>query len=349
LGLLYVGTVYGVLLGAYFVACRGIRSAPRLATLVLVSAVAWPIAYFGSFAAAGHIPGGIVHHGDAADPAFPLIAFGGVLGGVALLIPVLLLFKPLSVSWRAALVKGILGILLSGIAGAIAWQLGPTLGAALWNLLPTASLAEVRREEVYPMAALFFVWQPVIALFIGWATSEKRKSVPVQGSEGQLEIGAAAPQTGGGLGRRAFLLLLAGLLILSLTRMVPLRLRQAHRERVVAKKRENRPAAVDLPLEQPMSEDEALILKQVGDCQPGHALKRGEIVSHEKGLEDQVVCTSVHSTQKQESRFPSGRSCPGNISRLSFSNILITRGHSISRSFPRQCTSRLTIQNNTPW
>ena len=258
---------------------------PRLATLVLVSAVAWPIAYFGSFAAAGHIPGGIVHHGDAADPAFPLIAFGGVLGGVALLIPVLLLFKPLSVSWRAALVKGILGILLSGIAGAIAWQLGPTLGVALWNLLPTASLAEVRREEVYPMAALFFVWQPVIALFIGWATSEKRKSVPVQGSEGQLEIGAAAPQTGGGLGRRAFLLLLAGLVILSLTRMVPLRLRQAHRERVVAKKREKRPAAVDLPLVQPMSEDEALILKQVGDYQPGHALKRGEIVSHEKGVE----------------------------------------------------------------
>src|SRR6266481_150098 len=56
--ILYVGTVYGVLLGVYFVACRGIRSASKLATLVVVSAVAWPIAYFGAFGAAGYIPGG---------------------------------------------------------------------------------------------------------------------------------------------------------------------------------------------------------------------------------------------------------------------------------------------------
>jgi hypothetical protein len=58
LGLFYVGTVYGVLLGVYFFTCRGIRSAQKLATLVVVSAVAWPIAYFGAFEAAGRIPGG---------------------------------------------------------------------------------------------------------------------------------------------------------------------------------------------------------------------------------------------------------------------------------------------------
>jgi len=182
-------------------------------------------------------------------------------------------------------VKAILGILLSGIVGGIAWELGPTLGVAIWSLLPIMPLAQVRSEESYGMAALFFVWQPMIALFIGRATSEKRRSVPIQSREGQLEVGASAPQTGGGLGRRAFLVLLAGLVILSLTRIVPVRLRQAHRERVAAKKREKRPASVDLPVVQPMSEDEALILKQVGDYQPVHALKRGEIVSHEQGFE----------------------------------------------------------------
>jgi len=183
LGLLYVGTVYGVLLGVYFVACRGIRSGTKLATLVIVSAVAWPIAYLGAFWAAGDIPGGTVHHGDAVDPAFPLIAFGGVLGGVALLVPVLLLLKPSSVSWRAALVKATLGIQLSGIVGGIAWELGPTLGAAIWSLLPITPLAQIRTEQSYGMAALFFVWQPMIALFIGWATSEKQRSVPIQGRE----------------------------------------------------------------------------------------------------------------------------------------------------------------------
>jgi hypothetical protein len=278
LGVLYVGTVYGLLLGVYFVACRGIRSGPRLATLVVVSAVAWPIAYWGAFGAARY-------HGDAIDPTPTLIAFGGVLGGVALLIPVLSLLKPSSVSWPAALVKAILGILLSGIVGGIAWELGPTLGAAIWSLLPITPIAQVRPEESYGMAALFFVWQPMIALFIGWATSEKQTSVRIQGRVGQSEVRAPAPHTSNGLGRRAFLLLLAGLVILSLTRIVPVRLRQAHRERVAAKKRETRPTSVDLPVAQPMSEEQALILKEIGDYQPGHVLKSSEMVSHEKGFE----------------------------------------------------------------
>jgi hypothetical protein len=282
LNIFYIGTVYGLLLGVYFVTCRGIRSAPRLITLVVVSAVAWPIAYFGSFFAAGHIPGGISHHGDAIVPAFPLIALGGALGGVALLIPVNLLLKPSSVNWGAAFVKVLLGILLSTFVGVIAWDLGPTLGAAIWALLPTAPLPQ---PESYAMAALFFVWQPVIALFIGWATSEKRSPVPIQGGEAQSEVGIPAPQISRGLSDRAFVVILVGLVVLSLTRIIPLRLRLAHREHAFANMRGSRPFAVDLPVAQPMSEEQALILKEIGDYQPGHALKTSVTVSHEKGFE----------------------------------------------------------------
>jgi hypothetical protein len=282
LGALYVGTVYGGLLGVYFVTCRGIRSAVKVITLVAASAVAWPIAFFGSFDAAGHTRGGLVHQGDAVAPGFPLIAFGGVLGGAVLLIPVLLLFKPVSVKWRAALVRASLGILLSGIVGGIAWELGPTLGAAIWILLPTAPLPQ---PESYAMAALFFVWQPVVALFIGWATSENRKSVPMQASDGKSEVGAPVPQTSGGLDRRTLVVIVASLVALSLTRIIPVRLRLAHREHAVKKMRGSRPSAVDLPVVQSMSEDEALILKQIGDYQPGHAMKNVELVSHEKGFE----------------------------------------------------------------
>jgi hypothetical protein len=282
LDVLYIGTVYGVLLGVYFATCRGIRSALRLITLVVVSAVAWPIAYFGSFEAAGHIPGGIVHHGDAVYPAFPLIAFGGVLGGFVLLIAVLSLLKPSSVSWRAALVKALLGILLSGIVGGIAWELGPTLGAAIWALLPTAPLPQ---PESYGMAALFFVWQPVIALFIGWATSENSMLVQTQASGPKSEASARASRFSGGLDGRAFVVIVATLAALSLTRIIPVRLRLAHRERAVAKMRGSRPSAVDIPVVQPMTEEEALILKQIGDYQPGHVMKTVELVSHEKGFE----------------------------------------------------------------
>jgi len=282
LGVLYVGTIYGFLLGVYFVTCRGVRSAPRLITLVVASAVAWPIAYFGSFAAMGFIPGGTVHHGDVVEPAFPLIAFAGVLGGVALLIPTLLLLKPSSVSRDAALGRAFLGILLSGIVGGIAWELGPTLGASIWVLLPIAPLPQ---PESYGMAALFFVWQPVIALFIGWATSENGILVQTQASGPNSEASARTSRFSRGLDGRVFVVIVAALAALSLTRIIPVRLRLAHRERAVAEMRGSRPSAVDIPMMQPMTEEEALILKQIGDYQPGHVMKTVELVSHEKGFE----------------------------------------------------------------
>jgi len=135
------------------------------------------------------------------------------------------------------------------------------------------------------MAALFFVWQPVIALFIGWAISENRKSVPMQASDVKSEVGAPVPQTSDGLDRRTFVVIVVSLVALSLTRIIPVRLCLAHREHAVAKMRGSRPSAVDLPVAQPMSEEEALILKQIGDYQPGHAMKNLELVSHEKGFE----------------------------------------------------------------
>jgi hypothetical protein len=79
--------------------------------------------------------------------------------------------------------------------------------------------------------------------------------------------------------------ILAGLVVLSLTRIIPVRLRQAQRERVAAKKIDTRPTSVDLPVAQPMSEEQALILKEIGDYQPSHVLKGSVMVSHEKGFE----------------------------------------------------------------
>jgi hypothetical protein len=169
------GAVYGVLLGVYFVSCRGVRSAVKLIALVIACAFSWLIVLFTSLVAAGFVPGGTVPPGDVGNPAFPLIAFEGVLGGLTLLLPVLLLFKPSSASSGAALVRVFWGILLSGIVGGIAWELGPTLGATIWGLHPSRLLPQ---PIACGMAALFFVWQPVMALFIGWATSGKQQAAP---------------------------------------------------------------------------------------------------------------------------------------------------------------------------
>lgn len=281
LGILYVGTVYGVLLGVYFVICRGICSTVRLISLVVVSAIAWPIAYFGSFWGSAKIPGATVHIGDAIEPQFPLIAFGGVLGGIVLLLPVVLIFKPSSVRWRAALGKALLGIVLSAMVGAIAWELGPTLGAVLWSLLPTAPRAQIQTVETFGTAAVFFVWQPVMALFIGWATWAGRRSVAMADRDAQAELNARASQSNGHLNRRTFAWVLASLVLLSLTRIIPVRLRQAHREQIAAK-RASLPSSVDLRVEQPLTEEQALILKDIGDYQPGHVVTTVEPLSHEK-------------------------------------------------------------------
>src|SRR5260370_7897861 len=107
----------------------------------------------------------------------------------------------------------------------------------------------------------------------------------MQSSDVKSEVGAPAPQTSGGLDRRTFVVIIASLVALSLTRIIPVRLRLAHRERALAKMRGSRPSGVDLPVAHPMSEEEALILKQIGDYQPGHAMKNAELVSHEKGFE----------------------------------------------------------------
>jgi len=250
--------------------------------VVVVSAVAWPVAYLGSFAAAGFIPGGTVPLDMGATPAFPLIVFGGVLGGFVLLIPALLLLRRPSSSRGGALVKAFLGTLLSAIVGGIAWQLGPSLGAAIWSLLPTTPIPQ---PESYGMSALFFVWQPVMALFIGWATSEGRKPVLMNARRTPSKLGTLAPQPNDGFSRRAFELILLGLVAVSLTRIIPVRIRVAHRERVAENKRQSKPSSVDLPVAEPMNEENALILKDIGNYQPDHALKRVEPVSHEKGFE----------------------------------------------------------------
>ena len=136
--------------------------------------------------------------------------------------------------------------------------LGPTLGAGIWTLLPTAPLPH---PESFGLAALFPVWQSMFALFIGGATSETRRPVPLRASEAPLEDSAPLRQTRRELGRRTFVVIVVSLLVVSLMRTIPVRLRLTHRERVAERKRESRPSALDL-VAKPMSEAEALASPQ---------------------------------------------------------------------------------------
>lgn len=277
----FIGTVYGAALVLYFAFCRGVYSLKGI-LLIASSAVAYPVAFFGSLWVTDRlrIPASVSQQGEAAPS---LIFAGGVLGGLILLPAAILLYKPRSQSWAAALGRIVAGIPLSGIVGVLAWELGPTLGKLTWTLLPTAPYPQ---PESHQMDSLFMIWQPVMAIFIGFATSNVERDLPPEAER----FAQQHPATGFGQQdqlptRRTFIFVAAGLFAVALTRVIPIRTRLAKRERAAAKAKETKPPIEGLPELQPMNEQDALILAEIVGYRPGDARKTGEPISHEKGYE----------------------------------------------------------------
>lgn len=73
-------------------------------------------------------------------------------------------------------------------------------------------------------------------------------------------------------------------MVLTLTRIIPAQLLQVHREQVAAK-RANLPSSVDISVTLPLTEEQALILTDIGDYQPGHVVTTVQSLSHEKGFQ----------------------------------------------------------------
>jgi hypothetical protein len=178
--LLYVGLVYGATLGVYFVSCRSERSAIKISLLVLASTLAYPFGYagsgFGLFLPLPLLQG---------ETPIGVILAAGMLGGFALLLPILLLFGSCAPNRKAVLAKVAVGSLLSGVVGVVAWALGPSLGEEIWMLLPWTLLPNVPTQspETFHFIALYLVWQPIMALFIGVVTSRNASAIAEFGSE----------------------------------------------------------------------------------------------------------------------------------------------------------------------
>jgi hypothetical protein len=175
---LYVGAVYGAMLGVYFVFCRSERSAKNLSLLVLASAVAYPIAFHGSgFGLFLQLPllRIVPWSSEQGEAPLTFILTGGVLGGFALLLPIFVLFGSSPSDRKVVLIRVAVGSLLSGAVGVLAWGLGPLLGEEIWLLLPWTLLpnAPIQSPWTFHLIALYLVWQPIMALYIGAVVSWK--------------------------------------------------------------------------------------------------------------------------------------------------------------------------------
>jgi len=183
--LLYVGLVYGLVLGVYFFLCRGVHSATKLSLLILASSFAYPIALLGGQLGIPLLilsPGLGLSLPIAGSPRglqFLVVFLAGLSGGVALLLPVLKLFDPSPSRSIAFYTKVAAGSLLSAFVGVLGRGLGPLLGEKVWMILPWTLLpnAPTQNDDTFHFIALYLTWQPVLAVFIGAATSGEPQPV----------------------------------------------------------------------------------------------------------------------------------------------------------------------------
>jgi hypothetical protein len=87
------------------------------------------------------------------------------------------LFGPRQSSKKTIFIKVAMGSLLSASMGALGWGLGLSLGKEIWMLLPWTLLPTplVQSSDTFHYIALYLVWQPIMALFIG-AVAERGTS-----------------------------------------------------------------------------------------------------------------------------------------------------------------------------
>lgn len=92
----------------------------------------------------------------------------GFFGAFALLVAVLMLFPPTHLERKAVVVMSIFGGLLGGGVGLVAWALGPSLGGVILTLFRWKHANTPIQNARF--AAVYAVWQPVMAVVVGALT-----------------------------------------------------------------------------------------------------------------------------------------------------------------------------------
>lgn len=268
------GGLFGVALFAYFFVCRGYRSFSRAILLMPLSVVAYALAVWGTMFSAALF--GV----SQSEPSLASLFVGGVIGGFLLLTAVLFLFRSPGIPGRHLFAKAAIWSLVSGGLGALGWALGPSLGKALWSALPIAALPQPDSFREY---SLYFVWQPLMALLIGFVVKSEHKEFAASPVP-QSPPGAPQPTEPFLLAKKTFFTLMTLLLAVIVARAVPIRLRVAKREAGEARMRADVPSMENLPGIQPMTVDEAVINAPIAGYTPHQATRGQEMGSHEKGF-----------------------------------------------------------------
>jgi hypothetical protein len=271
--LFYVGGVFGVALSTFFVVCKGqeIRKAVFLTAASIV-------AYYCAVTLPLFLSRVLPIWGSGTDKVqMSLIVEGGAIGGFILAAATLILFRDPKSSVPTLLLKACSLSVMSAVLGVLGWSLGPSLGKAIYSVLPKS---EYPSEDDFHFCSLYFVWQGSMAVLIGLFVWLGEKTMIPQAAEGPTH-GPIRPRS---VPRKAFLSVVVVSLLLVVLTVAPLRYRLAVRERAVARKLSSTPGLEGLPNVQEVSADQVLLLKDISGFRPGKPISHWEQLSHEEGF-----------------------------------------------------------------
>jgi hypothetical protein len=184
LGQLHLDFAPGAILGVLISGCLMYCGLLRNPLGIIGIAVASTLAEFTSIMVAGavelHPPFGMPRGHENIGVSTTALFAGGLVGAFVLLSAYSLSVNPGSPWWRQ-LLKALAWSPLGGVLGSIGWQLGPSLGMAVWEVAhsvgltpPTETFRNALFGETSHAYALSIVWQTGVGALLGLIIPEQK-------------------------------------------------------------------------------------------------------------------------------------------------------------------------------
>jgi len=277
----FIGAIFGFVLVVYWWIFQGFRSVWRSMGFLLSCTLAYACAVAAGMNAPLFLA--FLSSVDRQVARDLEICFtGGVVGGGIVFLSAVL-FLPNRARWRYVPIYVVGCCFLSGVLGAIAWMLGPSLGTTIWHLLKATRLAErYEYSQSQPSGSannyysLFVMWQAGIALLLGGFLA---RPAPLVADTSSTDYPAGHSPRSNSVKSPVLSVLFLSCVLLSLAYFVrgavlAHRAQQDYANRLrdfQERARSEAPLAENLPTVQPRPPEQMLVLKPIAGASPNQA------------------------------------------------------------------------------
>jgi MFS family permease len=265
---IFIGDIFGAVNSLYLCVVLRKRSVWGSLGLILGSTVAYIVAMFTTFFAAGSVGFSQADQEGSTLGSAPILAFaiGGAVGAFLVLFAALTFFsdhRKLSRIFISSLKWSALG----GVLGALGWAAGPLLGELILDVVGRKILSPSVKDDSGYYYSIYLVWQAGMGLALGLVFSGEHADVPIP-NEASLQTKVRVNETVR-IARMSFLVLATLVVGFFAFRSFPDQYKNARWKRAYNKHVADTPAIDNLAEVQPVPPDQVLILSRFGDYVPG--------------------------------------------------------------------------------